>query len=84
METAATTNNRAQGNLVRLRRKATELTAISEDEEMLAEIVAMLSGKRLPCTYTEREFASVLQEADADHAAKRYMSHENLFAQYGL
>lgn len=84
MNTATRTPVHTNETLINLRKKATELAIQSENEELLAEVVAMLSGIKLPCTYTHKEFANVLHEAEADYEKKQCVSHEQLFAQYGL
>ena len=84
MNTATRTPVHTNETLINLRKKATELAIQSENEELLAEVVAMLSGIKLPCTYTHEEFANVLHEAEADYEEKQCVSHEQLFAQYGL
>ena len=84
MDTATRTVQSQYDNLIMLRKKVQDLATQSEDEEILAEIVAMLSGIKRPCTYSREEFKMVLQESDADYKAGRLTSHEELFAQYGL
>ena len=71
-------------NLVNLRNKVASLATQSEDEALLADIVAMLSGVKRPCTYSAEEFSSVLAEADEDYKRGNTISHEQLFAKYGL
>ena len=46
--------------------------------------LSLLSGKRYPCAYTREEMAESLREAEADYKAGRYVSHEDLFKEYGL
>ena len=70
--------------LISLRRRATELASKSEDEFLLADVVAMLSGMKRPCTYTKEEFAAILCEADEDYQAGRFVSQDELRAKYGL
>ncbi len=84
MGTAVKTKRNVYDSLVSLRNKVTSLASQSEDEALLADVVAMLSGEKLPCTYTAEEFADVLQEAEEDYKAGRFVSHEELFAKYGL
>lgn len=78
------TSPRMRDNLISLRRRATELASKSEDEFLLADVVAMLSGKKRPCTYNKEEFATVLCEADEDYKAGRFVSQDELRAKYGL
>jgi hypothetical protein len=84
MEPAVRTNGNQYKNLVSLRKKVTTLATQSEDEALLADVVAMLSGMKRPCTYTAEEFASVLSEADEDYKAGRFVTHEELRSRYGL
>ena len=57
METTIGTSTKMHETLISLRKRASELASQSEDEFLLADIVAMLSGKKLPCTYSKEEFA---------------------------
>ena len=84
MGTAVKTKRNVYDSLVSLRNKVTSLASQSEDEALLADVVTMLSGEKLPCTFTAEEFADVLQEAEEDYKAGRFVSHEELFAKYGL
>lgn len=84
MEITARTQNNVYDNLVNLRNKVTTLATQTEDEALLADIVAMLSGVKRPCTYTAEEFASVLAESDEDYKAGRYVTQEDLRMRYGL
>lgn len=84
METALRTKGNEYKNLVSLRNKVTTLATQSEDEALLADVVAMLSGVRRPCTYTSEELASVLSEAAEDYRAGSYVTQEELRARYGL
>ena len=84
METIVGTQHNVYDNLVNLREKVTSLVTQSEDEVLLADIVAMLSGKKFPCTYSKNEFESVLAESDEDYKLGKLISHEQLFAKYGL
>ena len=84
MNTATRTPVHTNETLINLRKKATELAIQSENEELLAEVVAMLSGIKLPCTYTYEDWASVCRESEADYDKRQCVSPERLFAQYGL
>ena len=46
--------------------------------------LSLLNGKRRPCAYTREEMAESLHEAEADYKAGRYVSHEDLYKEYGL
>ena len=54
MEALQDTMSQTQGHdaLIALRQRATLLVSQSESEELLAEAVAILSGRPLPCAYT--------------------------------
>ena len=84
METDVMTSPQMRETLLSLRHRATELASKSEDEFLLADVVAMLSGMKRPCTYTKEEFAAVLSEADEDYKAGRYVSQDELREKYGL
>lgn len=84
METALRTKGNEYKNLVSLRKNVTTLATQSEDEALLADVVAMLSGVKRPCTYTSEELASVLAEAAEDYRAGSYVTQEELRARYGL
>lgn len=84
METTVSIQHNVYDNLVNLRNKVTTLATQSEDEALLADIVAMLSGVKRPCTYTSEEFASVLSEADEDYKAGRFVTQNELRNRYGL
>lgn len=84
METTTKTSQRMHDTLISLRRRATELASQSEDEFLLADIVAMLSGVKLPCTYSKEEFVAVLSEADEDYKAGRFVTQDELRARYGI
>ena len=73
-----------QDVLIPLREKALGLVMKSEDKDVLEEVVALLSGKKRPCAYSYEEMAASLHEAEEDYHAERYVSHEELFAKYGL
>jgi lambda repressor-like predicted transcriptional regulator len=84
METTTRTDSRSKDILSTLRKQVSTLASQSEDEALLADILAMLNGIKRPCTYTAEEFAGVLKESDEDYKAGRYVSNEELFARYGL
>ena len=84
METTAEAKLKMRETLISLRHRTSELASQSEDEYLLADIIAMLSGKKLPCTYTKEEFADVLNEADNDFKAGRFVTQEELRARYNL
>ncbi len=84
METTIGTSTKMRETLISLRKRASELASQSEDEFLLADIVAMLSGNKLPCTYSKEEFANVLNEADDDFKAGRFVTQDELRAKYDL
>lgn len=84
METSVRTKRNVYDSLVILRNRVTSLALQSEDEALLADVVAMLSGEKRPCTYTPEEFADVLSESDEDYKAGRFVSQDELRARYGL
>ena len=53
--------------LIALRNKVLALVSQSESEELLAEALAILSGRSLPCAYSHEQMLSVLREAEADY-----------------
>lgn len=78
------TTSKKRETLLSLRHRATELASKSEDEFLLADVVAILSGIKRPCTHTQEEFFAVLCEAEEDYKAGRFVSQEELRAEYGL
>lgn len=84
METTVSIQHNVYDNLVNLRNKVTTLATQSEDEALLADIVAMPSGVKRPCTYTAEEFSSVLAESDEDYRAGRFVTQNELRNRYGL
>ena len=84
MESTVMTSPRMRDTLISLRRKATELASKSEDEFLLADVVAMLSGMKRPCSYTKEEFAAELCEAEEDYKAGRFVTQDDLQERYGL
>ena len=84
METGARTNHDMHDTLTILRQRVSSLASQSEDEALLADIVAMLNGVKRPCTYTKEEFADVLRETDEDFGAGKFVTQEEMRARYGL
>lgn len=84
MGTTNVNSPRVHDTLISLRQKASELASCSEDEALLADIVTMLSGKKLPCTYTKEEFADVLKEAGEDFKTGKFITQEDLRTRYGI
>ena len=62
MKTELQTNRAMPDSLVMLRNRVTTLASQTEDEALLADVVAMLNGVRQPCTYTKEEFAEALKD----------------------
>ena len=56
----------------------------SEDEHVLEQVIALLSGMKRPCVYTHDEMAANLFEADEDYKAGRFVTQDELRAKYGL
>lgn len=84
MNITAPPKNIPTNNLVSLRDEVQILTAQTESEETLIEVLAILRGIQRPCAYTHEEFVSNIKEAEEDYKAGRCISHEELFAQYGI
>ena len=84
MEPTIRMNDQLSDTLLSLRTKVSELAEQSEDEELLAEVVALFSGTKLPCAYTREEFKAVLQESEADYVQDQCVEHDQLFAKYGV
>lgn len=84
METGVRSNHDMHDTLTMLRQRVSSLASQSEDEALLADIVAMLNRVKRPCTYTKEEFADVLREADEDFGAGRFVTQEEMRARYGL
>lgn len=73
-----------QETLMALRQRASMLVSQSESEEMLAEAVAILSGRSLPCTYTYEQMEAALREAEMDCQNGRFVSHSTICKRYGI
>ena len=86
MEALQDTLPQIQGQdvLVALRQRASLLVSQSESEELLAEAVAILSGRPLPCTYTYEQMESALREAEVDYENGRYVSQSTICERYGI
>lgn len=70
--------------LIALRNKVLALVSQSESEELLAEAMAILSGRSLPCAYSHEQMLSVLREAEADYQNGDYVSHSAICERYGV
>ena len=70
--------------LIALRNKVLALVSQSESEELLAEAMAILSGRSLPCAYSHEQMLSVLREAEADYNNGDYVSHSAICERYGV
>lgn len=70
--------------LLSLRKKASALVSQSESEELLAEAVAILSGRPLPCAYSREQMANALREAESDYSNGRFISHSTICERYGV
>jgi len=86
MEALQDTMPQIQGRdtLMALRQRASMLVSQSESEEMLAEAVAILSGRPLPCTYTYEQMESALREAEVDYQNGRFISQSTMCERYGI
>ena len=84
METIEKKHSKNFDTLVALRQRASLLVSQTESEELLAEAVAILSGKPLPCAYTHEQMESVLREAEVDYQNKRFVSHSSVCERYGV
>ena len=70
--------------IIALRQRASLLVSQTESEELLAEAVAILSGKPLPCAYTQEQMEMSLREAEADYQNERFVSHSSICDRYGV
>ena len=70
--------------LVALRQRVSLLVSQTESEELLAEVVAILSGMPLPCAYTYEQMEMSLREAEADYQNGNYVSHSSICERYGV
>ena len=69
--------------LIALRKKVLALVSQSESEELLAEAIAILSGRSLPCAYSHEQMVSVLREAEVDYSKGDFLSHSDICERYG-
>ena len=70
--------------LVALRQRVSLLVSQTESEELLAEAVAILSGRPLPCAYTYEQMEMSLREAEADYQNGNFVSHSSICERYGV
>lgn len=86
MEAIHDTMSQTQGHdaLIALRQRASFLVSQSESEELLAEAVAILSGRPLPCAYTHDQMETVLREAETDYQSGCFVSHSSICERYGI
>lgn len=70
--------------LIALRKRVSALVSQSESEELLAEAMAILSGRPLPCVYSHEQMVSVLREAETDYSKGDYVSHSDICGRYGV
>ena len=73
METLQEKEVQGRDLLIALRNKVLALVSQSESEELLAEAMAILSGRSLPCAYSHEQMLSVLREAEADYQNGDYV-----------
>jgi hypothetical protein len=86
MEALHDTSPQIQGReaLIALRQRASLLVSQSESEELLAEAVAILSGRPLPCTYTHEQMEASLREEETDYQNGRFVSQSTICERYGI
>lgn len=86
MESATITNanHDLHNSLIALRKRAQDLIAQTESEEILAEAVGILTGKPLPCAYSFEQMEEALRASEADYQKGDYTDHETLRQRYGL
>ena len=70
--------------LMSMREKALALVENAESEELLAEVIAILSGSSLPCAYTHEQMEVSLQAAETDFRNGNYESHSSICERYGV
>lgn len=70
--------------LLDLRKRASLLVSQTDNEELLSEIVAILSGIPLPCSYNYEQMEMSLREAEADYQKGKTESHETICERYGV
>ena len=70
--------------LQKLRKRASVLVSQTDNEELLSEAVAILSGVPLPCTYTPEQMELSLREAEADYQKGNTENHEPICKRYGV
>lgn len=70
--------------LIALRQRVSQLVSQSENEDLLADAVAILSGRDLPCAYTYEEMEDSLREAENDYQNRNLISHSSICERYGL
>lgn len=70
--------------LLTLRKKASSLISKTDNEALLAEVIAIMSGAPLPCNYSYEQMEFSLREAEADYQKGNTESHETIYKRYGI
>lgn len=70
--------------LLSMREKALALVEQVESEELLAEVIGLLSGSPLPCAYSHEQMEESLREAEIDFQNGHQVSHSSICERYGI
>lgn len=77
-------NPQSSETVLSLREKALSLVGQTESEELLAEVIAILSGVPLPGAYSHEQMEASLIEAENDFQNGQYVSHTSICERYGI
>lgn len=75
---------RQDETIMSLREKALSLVERAESEELLAEVIGLLSGSSLPCAYSHEQMEASLQEAETDFQNGNFVSHSSICDLYDI
>ena len=75
---------RQDETIMSLREKALSLVERAESEELLAEVIGLLSGSSLPCAYSHEQMEASLQEAETDFQNGSFVSHSSICDRYDI
>ena len=71
-------------SLLSMRKRALALVEQTESEELLAEVIGLLGGSQLPCSYSHEQMEEALREAEADFQNGHFESHSSICEHYGV
>ena len=77
-------NPQSSETISSLREKALSIIGQTESEDLLADVIAILSGVPQPCAYSHEQMEASLLEAEKDFQNGRYVNHTSICERYGV